>query len=69
MDRSSSLDFFRIYDEHYQIVRNLVGSMVRDQWAVDDLTQDTFVRAFQSIHALKKKDRIKSCRGTRVRGD
>jgi RNA polymerase sigma-70 factor (ECF subfamily) len=44
---------FEIYDRHYASVRRFVGAVVKDDFMADDLAQETFVRAYQSIGTLK----------------
>ena len=59
-DRIVAMEFFEIYDKHYQRVRNFILSSVRDQWAADDLTQETFIRVQKNFHTLKDPSKLAS---------
>lgn len=52
------IDFYHIYDTHYERVKKVIHSKVKDDWLAQDLTQETFLRAFKRIDALKDLDRI-----------
>ena len=54
------MEFFEIYDQYYQRVRNFILSSVRDQWAADDLTQETFIRVQKNLHTLKDSSKLAS---------
>ena len=42
--RMAKMDFWEIYDQHYLRVKKLIMVLVRDEWAAEDLTQETFAR-------------------------
>ncbi|MHB0913949.1 MAG: RNA polymerase sigma factor [Armatimonadota bacterium] len=44
--------FERLFAKHHRRVYNLVYRMVEDEQDAADLTQDTFVRAYNSLHHL-----------------
>jgi len=56
----AAMEFFEIYDQYYQRVRNFILSSVRDHWAADDLTQETFIRVQKNLHTLKDSSKLAS---------
>jgi RNA polymerase sigma-70 factor (ECF subfamily) len=54
------IDLYALYDEHYPRVRSFIRAKVKDAWVADDLTQETFVRAFRHITGLKQDEKIRS---------
>ena len=52
------MEFFEIYDQYYQRVRYFILASVRDEWAADDLTQETFMRVQQNLHTLKDPSKL-----------
>jgi RNA polymerase sigma-70 factor, ECF subfamily len=60
MKKSSEMDFWEIYDQHYLRVRKLTTALVRDQWAAEDLTQETFARVQDHLADLKDPAKISS---------
>jgi RNA polymerase sigma-70 factor (ECF subfamily) len=59
-DWTAAMEFFEIYDQYYKRVRNFILSSVRDQWASDDLTQETFIRVQKNLHTLKDSSKLAS---------
>ena len=45
------MNFWEIYEVHYRPVRRFISRMVRDEWAADDLTQDTNQGTIQGLKA------------------
>jgi RNA polymerase sigma-70 factor (ECF subfamily) len=45
--------FGRLFDRYARLVRAVAAAVAQDFDAVDDLTQETFLRAFRSIGSLK----------------
>src|SRR4030042_332762 len=54
------LNFWEIYDQYYPGVRRFVLHLVRDEWAADDLVQETFLRVQQNLPGLKDPSKISS---------
>jgi RNA polymerase sigma-70 factor (ECF subfamily) len=52
------MDFWDIYDHHYLRVRKFILAVVKDEWAADDLCQETFVRVQNGLNGLKDPDKI-----------
>ncbi|SPF43669.1 putative RNA polymerase sigma factor SigZ [Syntrophobacter sp. SbD1] len=59
-DRMAAMEFFEIYDQYYRRVRNFILSSVRDEWAADDLTQETFIRVQGNLNTLKDSSKLAS---------
>jgi RNA polymerase sigma-70 factor, ECF subfamily len=57
-ERIKPVEFFEIYDQFYQRVRNYILSSVRDKWAADDLTQETFIRVQKNLTTLKDSSKL-----------
>jgi len=50
--------FYEIYDRHYSRVRGFIAATVKGDPAVDDLAQETFIRAHQNRESLKDPARF-----------
>jgi RNA polymerase sigma-70 factor (ECF subfamily) len=59
-DRTAAMEFFEIYDQYYKRVRNFILASVRDEWAADDLTQETFIRVQKNLHTLNDSSKLAS---------
>ncbi len=60
MRMDTDMDFWEIYDQHYLRVRKLTTALVRDQWAAEDLTQETFARVQDHLTHLKDPSKLSS---------
>ncbi len=54
---SSGMEFLEIYDRYYTRVRYFILALVRDEWASDDLAQETFIRVQRSLHTLHDRSK------------
>ena len=54
------MEFWEIYDGHYGRVKRVVLALVRDEWAADDLTQETFVRVQDHLAELRDPAKLSS---------
>ena len=54
------MDFWEIYDQHYLRVKKLIMVLVRDEWAAEDLTQETFARVQDHLTDLKDPANLSS---------
>ncbi|MCB2191807.1 MAG: RNA polymerase sigma factor [Deltaproteobacteria bacterium] len=52
-------DFWEIYHEFYHSVRSFIAAMLRDDWAADDLAQETFLSAKQNLASLREPGKLK----------
>ena len=55
-----SMDFWKIYDQYYESVRQFILTYVRDEWVADDLIQDTFLRVQKNLDSVRDPDKISS---------
>jgi RNA polymerase sigma-70 factor (ECF subfamily) len=53
------MDFWEIYEIHYRPVRRFISKMVRDEWAADDLTQDTFLKVQEKLRDLRDSSKLR----------
>ena len=56
----SSLAFGRLVDAHQQAVRAFLRRLCRDQAEADDLAQETFVTAWQSLARFRGEASLRS---------
>jgi RNA polymerase sigma-70 factor (ECF subfamily) len=54
------MNFREIYDQYYARVRKFILALVKDEWAADDLIQETFVRIQENLSSIKDPSRISS---------
>jgi len=54
------MEFWEIYDQHYFRVRKAILALLRDEWAADDLTQETFVRVQDHLPELRDPAKLSS---------
>ena len=54
------MDFWEIYDQHYLRVKKLIMVLVRDEWAAEDLTQETFAKVQDHLTDLKDPANLSS---------
>jgi len=52
------MEFWEIYDQHYSRVRKFILALVKDEWAADDLIQETFLKVQQNIESLRDPSRF-----------
>jgi len=60
MLKFSELDYYSIVEQYQSVVRRFVNMMVRNQWVSDDLTQETFIRAYKRLSSLEDPSKVKS---------
>ncbi|MFL5321722.1 MAG: RNA polymerase sigma factor [Myxococcaceae bacterium] len=59
--RDGDADAFRhVFDRHAPNVHRFLADLLGDSPAADEATQETFVRAYQKLHALKDEERLAS---------
>ena len=54
------MDFYEVYDQYYDRVRNFIEAKVKNRWAADDLVQETFLRVLLNLHTLKDQEKLSS---------
>jgi RNA polymerase sigma-70 factor (ECF subfamily) len=55
-----SMDFWKIYDQHYNPVRKFILAYVKDEWAADDLIQETFIKVQKNLKTIKDPSKTSS---------
>jgi RNA polymerase sigma-70 factor, ECF subfamily len=56
----AKMEFLEIYDQHYLRVKKVVLALVRDEWAADDLTQETFAKVQDHLAELRDPAKVSS---------
>lgn len=54
------MEFWEIYDQYYAKVRRFILALVKDEWAADDLIQETFLRIQEKLNCLKDSSKMSS---------
>jgi len=52
------MDFWDIYHQYYERVRKFIFTLVRDEWAADDLIQDTFIRVQKNLNQVREASKL-----------
>ncbi|MFC1823028.1 RNA polymerase sigma factor [Thermodesulfobacteriota bacterium] len=53
------MEFVEIYDTHFQKVRSFIVGMTGDNWAADDLAQETFIRVRKNLKDLRDRTKLR----------
>lgn len=53
-------DYYYIIEQYQDVVGRFISVTVKNQWVADDLTQETFIKAYKRIDSLKDISKIKS---------
>jgi DNA-directed RNA polymerase specialized sigma24 family protein len=56
--KQPSPNFYSIFNEYHDRLKKFVTITVKNEWVVDDIVQEAFVRAQTKIDALKDHDKI-----------
>lgn len=54
------MNFIDIYDSYYERVKKFIHTLVKDEWASDDLIQETFVRVKQNLDKIREPSKTSS---------
>lgn len=54
------MEFMEIYDQYYSRVRKFILAIVKDEWAADDLIQETFVRIRKNMDTIRDPSKTSS---------
>ena len=54
------MEFWEIYDQYYAKVRRFILALVKDEWAADDLIQETFLRIQKNLSSLRDPSKMSS---------
>ena len=58
--KQPSLNFYSIFNQYHDRLKKFVTITVKNEWVVDDIVQEVFVRAHSKIDTLKDQDKIGS---------
>ena len=58
--KQPSLNFYSIFNQYHDRLKRFVTITVKNEWVVDDIVQEVFVRAHSKIDTLKDHDKIGS---------
>ena len=54
------MDFYEVYEQHYDPVRNFILASVKNRWVADDLVQETFLRVLQNLSRVRDPSKLSS---------
>lgn len=54
------MDFYEVYDQYYDRVRNFIVGKVKSPWVADDLVQETFMRVLLNLETLIDQEKLSS---------
>lgn len=54
------MDLLNLYDNHYQKVRKFILTITKDEWAADDLIQETFIRVKENMTNIREPEKVSS---------
>ena len=55
-----AMDFWDIYQRHYEQVRKFILALVKDRWVADDLLQETFIKVQKNLNQVREVSKISS---------
>ena len=54
------MDFYEVYEQHYDRVRGFILASVKNRWVADDLVQETFLRVLQNLAKVRDPAKLSS---------
>lgn len=54
------MDFMAVYDEYHDRINRFIRSLVKDEFACDDLIQETFLKVRNNLDALRETEKLSS---------
>jgi len=60
MKNNPELDFYSMVEGYHDVVQSFINMTTRNRWVSEDLTQETFLKAYNSIDSLNDISKIKS---------
>ncbi len=52
------MDFYEVYEQHYDRVRSFILASVKNRWVADDLVQETFLRVLQNLATVRDQAKL-----------
>ncbi len=59
MGKNMVIDFWDIYYSYHDRVKKFIFTLVKDEWAADDLIQETFIRVQNNLNHLRDGSKLK----------
>jgi RNA polymerase sigma-70 factor (ECF subfamily) len=54
------MEAIKLHDKYYEKIKKFIVSHIRDQWAADDLVQETFIKVDLNLSKVKNKSSLSS---------
>jgi RNA polymerase sigma-70 factor (ECF subfamily) len=54
------VDFYEVYEQYYDRVRQFILASVKNRWVADDLVQETFLRVLQKLPQVRDQTKLSS---------
>jgi len=54
------MELLNIHDQYYDRIKRFILSLVKDEWAADDLVQETFIKIRKHIDSVREPSKISS---------
>ncbi len=54
------MDFYEVYEQHHDRIRNFILASVKNRWVADDLVQETFLRVLQNLSKIRDQSKLSS---------
>ncbi len=54
------MNFADIYDEYYNRIKKFILTVTKDEWATDDLLQETFIRVKKNLQEVRDTSKLSS---------
>ena len=54
------MDYWDIYHNYYERVKKFIFALVKDEWAADDLVQETFIKVQKNLNQLREEAKLSS---------
>lgn len=58
VSKELAMEFWEIYDQYYAKVRRFILALVKDEWAADDLIQETFLKIQGNLSTLRDPSKM-----------
>jgi RNA polymerase sigma-70 factor, ECF subfamily len=52
------VDFYQVYDDYYDRIRQYIQASVKNRWIADDLVQETFLRVLQNFSQIRDQAKL-----------
>lgn len=60
MEKHPESEYYSIVEQYQDMVSRFISATVKNPWVSEDLTQETFIKAYMRIDSLKEISKIKS---------